>query len=615
LARGYMGRLLLVDLSKGKVEEEILEEGLCRRFIGGYGLGARLLYGRQEPGIDPLGPDNILGFFTGPLTGTVAVGGSRYVVVGKSPLTGGWGDANSGGDFGPFLKFAGFDGLLVSGIAEKPVYLLVQGERSEIRDAAALAGKDCCETEAALKSQLGRDVRVACIGPSGEKGSLIASVMNDGGRAAGRSGLGAVMGSKKLKAIAAVKGVEIPIADQARAEALRKSYVPRLGGTVRWLGEHGTAFVAASSAHSGDSPVRNWGGAGCHDFPDVEDFAAEKITGRRLRKYGCYRCPIACGAHMKAGRGDYDYEEGSHRPEYETLALFGSNCLNNNIESIIKVNDICNRYGIDTISAGSSIAFTIECYERGLLDRSDTDGIEMTWGNHRSIVDMTYKLARREGFGAILADGVKRAAERIGRGAHQYAMHIEGQELPAHDPKHDFHWGVAYLMDPTPARHTQNADVFRPLTKVVDTERMSYSGFDSQDRVGSMLHHVVNGSGMCAFVYSCLPSSDGLSEFLSAVTGWDLTPEELTRTGERILNIRQAFNVREGLNQAKFTIPGRLLGKPPLEEGPLAGVTIDEKKWFVEYFAANDWDLDTGRPSRRKLEELGLDDVAHELWP
>ena len=615
MTRGYAGKMLWVDLSNNELRDEMLDEKLCRQFVGGYGLGARLIYSRQKTSVDPLGHDSTFGILTGPLTGTAALGGSRYTVVGKSPLTGGWGDANSGGDFGSYLKFAGYDAVFFTGISEKPVCLFMNNDKAELRDAAHLWGKDSLATEDMLKSELCKNVRVACIGPSGEKVALIAAVMNDRGRAAGRSGLGAVMGSKKLKAVAVKGDMKVPVADEKKVSGLRKKYLPELGGTIEWLGEHGTPFVAAGSAHSGDSPVKNWGGVGFLDFPDIEPFAVENITSRRIKKYACYRCPIGCGAHMEAGTGEYQFEEGSHRPEYETLAMFGCNCLNNNIESIIKVNDICNRHGIDTISAGAVIAFTIECYENKLITTADTDGIEMTWGNHKSIVAMTEKLAKREGFGNIIADGVKIAAERIGKGAAEYAMHIQGQELPAHDPKHDYHWGIPYMLDPTPARHTQNAEVFRPLGQVVQLDRKSYANEGNEYKIGSALHHVVNSSGMCAFVYSCVPNTGVLAEFMSAVTGWDITVEELIKTGERIANIRQAFNLREGLNLIQFKIPGRLLGRPPLKEGPLAGVTINEDALFKEYLAAIDWDPKTAKPIRKKLQELGLEEVAQELWP
>jgi aldehyde:ferredoxin oxidoreductase len=614
MARGYVGKTLWVDLTEGRASDEVLDDALGRAFIGGYGLGAKTLFDRQKAGVDPLAAEGIIGFLTGPLTGTEALGGSRYTVVGKSPLTGGWGDANSGGDFGPYLKFAGYDGVFFTGISEKPVYLMIGDGKVEIRDAAHLWGKDCYETEDLLKSELGKDLRVACIGPSGEKVSRIAAIMNDRGRAAGRSGLGAVMGSKRLKAIAVKGKARVPVFDEVKVAGLRKTYMSQLGGTIGWMKEHGTAFVAASSAHNGDSPVKNWGGVGYHDFPDIDGFAADKITGRRIRRYGCFKCPIGCGAHMQAGTGEYAYDAGCHRPEYETLSLFGSNCLNNNIESIMKLNDLCNRYGLDTISVGATMAFAIECFEKGLVSASDTDGIEMTWGNHRAMVAMTEKLAKREGFGETLADGVKIAAERIGGRSEEFAMHINGQELGGHDPKHDYHWGVGYLIDPTPARHTQNAEVFRPMTALIKQDRMSDGDVGEEYKAASMLYHGVNCSGICAFVYSNFPRSDVFAEFMAAVTGWDDTLADLAVTGERILNIRQAFNAREGLNQARFTVPGRLLGQPPFEKGPHAGITIDKDGWIDGCFAAAGWDRETGRPTRKKLEELGLNDVADELW-
>jgi aldehyde:ferredoxin oxidoreductase len=614
MARGYMGKILWVDLSRKLVREEELDESLARQFIGGYGLGARILFDAMKAGVDPLSDQAVLGFLTGPLSGTQALGGSRYTVVGKSPLTGGWGDANSGGDFGPYLKFAGYDALFFTGISEKPVYLFIGDGKAEIRDGAHLWGKDCYETEDVLHAELGKGVRVACIGPAGEKLARIAAIMNDRGRAAGRSGLGAVMGSKRLKAIAVSGKLQIPVFDEAKADGLRKTYLSQLTGTIGWMREHGTAYVAASSAQNGDAPVKNWGGVGFHDFPDIEEFAVEKITGRRTKRYGCFKCPIACGAHMRAGNGEYAYGEGSHRPEYETLTMFGSNCLNNNVESIIKLNDLCNACGIDTISAGAALAFTIECFENGLISRSDTDGIEMTWGNHRAMVAMMEKIAAREGFGDVLADGVKIAAERIGKGSDEYAIHIQGQELGGHDPKHDYHWGIGYAIDPTPGRHTQNAEVFRPMTQLIKQDRMSDADVGEEYKDATMLYHAVNCSGLCAFVYSNFPRADIFADFMRAITGWDDRLADLALTGERILNIRQAFNAREGLNQAHFDIPGRVLGHPPFNRGPHAGVSIDKDVWIKSCFTATGWDPKTGRPTRGKLEELSLSDIAEDLW-
>ena len=288
---------------------------------------------------------------------------------------------------------------MFTGLAEKPVYLYINEGKAEIRDASHLWGKDSYETEEILRSELGQDIDTACIGQSGERLSRLAAVMNNRGRAAGRAGLGAVMGSKKLKAVVVKGKMKVPLADEAKVNQLSAEYRKGLRGGFGFLSEHGTAASAVRCAHSGDGPVKNYGGVGVVDFPDAGPLDIKFLMARQEKKYGCYRCPVACGGHMKAGAGEYQYAAGSHKPEYETLAMFGANCLNSNLESMIKANDICNRYGIDTISAGAVIAFTIECFENGLITARDTDGLEMTWGNHRSIVAMTEKMANEKVLG------------------------------------------------------------------------------------------------------------------------------------------------------------------------------------------------------------------------
>ena len=617
MAGGYMGKVLFADLSKKELKDEVLDEKLCRQFIGGYGIGARVLFSRQKAGVDPLGPENTLGIVSGPFTGTQALSGTRFTVVGKSPLSGGWGDANSGGYFGAYMKFAGYDALFFSGISEKPVYLFINNGRAELRDAAHLWGKDARQTEDILKSELGKDVEVACIGPSGENLSLISAVMSKS-RTAARSGLGAVMGSKRLKAVAVKGNMKVPVADEKRTDELRKKYLGELGGHIVWLKPIGTPFLTVMCAKSGEAPVKNWGGVGVVDFPDPEPIGADAVMERRTKKFACYMCPIGCGGYVKAGTGEYKYEAGSRKPEYETIAMFGINCLNNNIESIIKANDICDRYGLDTISAGATIAFAIECFENGLITKSDTDGIEMTWGNHKAIVAMTEKLAKREGFGAVLADGAKVAAEKVGKGADKYAMHIQGQEVPAHDPKCSFHYATGYRMDPTPARHFTGSEMSmgpaHPQGLLPQWDLKSFSGRGEVHKIGSNFNHTLVCAGMCLFVYMAFPTVDHIGDFMRSVTGWDVTNDELLETGERISNIRQAFNIREGLNPLQFQVPGRVIGKPPQKEGPLAGITVDEGTMDREYLAAMDWDLKTAKPSKKKLLELGLADVAKELW-
>jgi aldehyde:ferredoxin oxidoreductase len=610
MSNGFMGKILWVDLIENQITEESLDEKMCFDYIGGYGLGARILFNRMKAKVDPLGPENILGFLTGPLTGTQALGGSRYVTVGKSPLTGTWGDANSGGEFGPNLKFAGYDGIFFTGISNKPVYLFINDGNAELRDAANLWGKDTRETEDILKDELGKETFITCIGPAGEKMSLIASIINDKGRAAARSGLGAVMGSKKLKAVAVRGKQSVPVFDADLTNELRKKYLPQLGGPVGMFREVGTPGLTEPSLKSGDTPVKNWGGAIDVDFKTAEKIYANAVTERRAKKYGCWHCPIACGGIMKEGTGEYKYPAGVHSPEYETIGMFGSSCLNDNIESIIKSNEICSIAGFDTISAAASIAYAIECYENGLITKKDTNGIEMTWGNHKSIVAMLEKMAKREGFGAVLADGSKKASEKIGKGSEKYAMQIGGQEYPAHNPKTSYTWAVSYRMDATPGRHTRDGGLNPQGVPMPQFDPNAWVGREEPTKIGINFAHIIDCAGLCGFVCLTYPDASVLVEFLNAVTGWNYTMEDLIKTGERITNIRHAFNLRECINPLNYRNPDRMIGKPPLTVGPTAGMTVDEAAIDKEYCLAMDWDVNTTRPSNKKLKELGLEDVA-----
>jgi aldehyde:ferredoxin oxidoreductase len=600
MTAGYMGKLLFVDLSTGVMKEEKPDQSLYRDFIGGYGLGARVLYSHQKGGVDPLGAENTLGLVTGPLTGTPAPFGCRYVAVGKSPLTGGWGDANCGGDFGPNLRFAGYDGVFFSGISQKPVYLFIDNGKAQLREAAHLWGKVTFETEDRLQAEHGKSAKVVSIGPAGEKLSLVACLMNSKIDAAGRSGLGAVMGSKKLKAVVVKGEGKVPIADIKAADNLRKKHIAEMkaGPFLEDFHRYGTSSHTAESAQSGDTPVKNWGGVGVIDLPDVSELQKDVVDARVESRTGCWRCPAACKGILKEGVGQYKYPAGIHRAEYETQAAFGAICLNNNSEAIAMAGYICDGYGLDTISTGTILAFAMECYENGLISKADTDGIELTWGNHQAMIAMLEKIARREGFGDVLADGVKVAAQKIGKGAEEYAVHIGGQELGMHDPRFDFpaFAGVPaaarYQMDATPGRHT--------------------AGFGPSQFQG----YVVNASGLC--LHSNLAVADPnkyLVAYMKAVTGWDRSLDELLICGERIGNMRHVFNLREGINPLKLKVHGRIIGRPPLKEGPLAGVSADIEAQAHWNLGALDWDRKTTKPSQRKLLELGLDDIARELWP
>ncbi len=598
MIKGYMGQLLFVNLTTGKITVETPDDDLYRNYIGGYGLGARILYDRMKPGADPLGPDNMLGLVTGPLTGTPTASGARFEAVAKSPITGGWGDANSGGFFGPYLKFAGFDGVFLIGAAKKPVYLLIDEGKATLKDASDLWGKDAYYTEETLEAEYGKDSRVACIGPAGEKMSLIAAIMTDKGSAAGRSGLGAVMGSKKLKAVVAKGTQEVQLADKAAAQKLRNQHVKELATPgpmdLEKLHKYGTSNLTAESAKSGDTPVKNWGGVGVVDMPDVKGLDKDTLAQDVAKLTGCWHCPVACKAILKEGTGEYKYEAGIRRPEYETQGSFGAMCLNNNTASINMLNDICNRYGLDTIAAGSVMAFAIECYENGIITKKDTGGLELKWGNHKALVAMTEKMAKREGLGEKLADGTKVAAKKLGKGAEKYAVHIAGVELGMHDPKLGGFGGMPYVryhLEATPGRHTQS---FGP------------GGFGT---------HIVNSSGICLIGFGFGAGPAKLADFINAVTGLNYSLDEILKAGERIATLRHLFNLREGINEMKWEVHPRIYGDPPQTAGPLAGVTIDTKAQNAWQLGAMDWDLVTLKPSKKKLLDLGLTKEAEELWP
>ncbi len=401
---GYAGKLLFVDLTKGTLEERALSEELARNFVGGYGIGARILYDMMKPGVDPLGPDNVLGFISGPLNGTGALFGGRYTVVCKSPVTGEWNDANSGGFFGPELKRAGFDAIFVSGASDKPVYLFVNDGKAEIRNAGSLWGKDCTETLEALIQETGeKSLRAALIGPAGEGQSPMACVINDKHRAAGRGGCGAVMGSKKLKAVAVRGTGKVPVVNPEKVKKINAGILdwmkngPKAAQVKTW-DAYGTGAGTAALGLMGETPVKNWGGAGALDMGEARLTKIATFTfdaKYNVKKYACAQCPLGCGAHYRVDEGKWPVGE-TDRPEYETLGAFGSMILNDDVESIIKCNDICNRNGLDTISVGATIAWAVECYENGLLSREETGGIELTWGNGEAIVAAAQAIAEQD---------------------------------------------------------------------------------------------------------------------------------------------------------------------------------------------------------------------------
>ena len=611
---GYIGKLLFVDLSTGSIESRSLKEEDARNFLGGYGLGAKILFEEMPANADPFGKDSMIGIVTGPMNGTGVLFGCRYTVVCKSPVTGGWNDANSGGTFGPALKKAGFDAVFVKGIAENPVYILIDDGKVEILDAGELWGKTTLQTEEVIEKKYGNKARLALIGPAGENLSLISAVMNDGHRAAGRGGCGAVMGSKKLKAIVVRGNREIPVFNKEKVRENNAAVVefmkgPGIGFT-NMFGNYGTGAGYVASTQSGDAGVKNWGGSGVGDYP-VE--AAEKVGSMgidfsKTKSFACHSCPLHCGAFHDYPSERWDLKH-SPRPEYETMGSFGSMLLNSDAESVFQANNLCNEYGLDTISAGSTVAWAMECFENGVLSRGELDGIELSWGNGDAIVAITEKIGKGEGVGAILMKGTQAAADHFGKG-HEYLVVARGIEIPQHDARLAYGLARIYQYDPTPGRHVKGGIGFF-VTHTAGHD-IDYKGTGYKDLSGASNTELGNTSGFCMFGSN---PPDRVYNQVQAVTGFKYSPPEWFALGLRIYNMRHAFNVREGLRRKDFTISKRVHETLPPHEGPIAGNMIDHELLADNFFNAMGWDLDMV-PLAEMLSNLGgMEHVISEVCP
>jgi aldehyde:ferredoxin oxidoreductase len=625
MVNGIFGKILWVDLSDGTYNEETLPEEIYRQYLGGYGLAAKLIYENMPAKADPLGSEAIIGIFPGLLTGTVAPLSGRYMLAGKSPLTGTWGDANSGGFFGPEIKKCGFDGILIKGSSPTPKYITIIDDDIKILDASELWGKDAVETEEFLKEKYD-NAQVACIGQAGENLSLISGIVNDKGRIAARSGFGAVWGSKKLKAIVLKGNKKIPLADRDSLLNHSKEYNNRIaaakGGMVAIFKNYGTPAGNVFSGSNGDTPIKNWGGNTQDDFPTdrLDKISAAELNKYKQKDFGCFSCPIRCGAIMKIPELNIDE---THRPEYETCASFGPLILNDDLMSIFTLNELCNRACLDTISAGGTIAFAIECFENGLINKDDTDGLELTWGNSSAVIELVKKMITREGFGDILADGCKRASEKIGKESEKYAITSLGQELGMHDSKFMSSLGMAFAFDPTPGKHTNsNIDMIAmgPIgrNQFIDgftipkiSQELADERFEALMLVNA-LAQFSNCLGLCMF--ASMFQKYPMRELILNLTGWDISIEELINIGRRIQTIRQAFTIREGIILSENTLPGRAYGDPPFESGPHKGKTIDYKGDYKGFCEKIGWDSKNGYPLKETLSELNLDFILKDLY-
>jgi aldehyde:ferredoxin oxidoreductase len=606
----YMGRILRVDLSESKLWDEPLRAESVRAFVGGSGLAARLIYDMVDSHTDPLGPDNPLVFMTGPLVGTIMPSASRYSVCALSPVTGIWGESNSGGYFGPELRFAGYDGIVITGIARKPVWLSIDEGKTQLYDGAAVWGNDSYATQEKVRQALGQPkARVACIGSAGENQVKMAAVMNDSGRAAARTGMGAVMGSKKLKAIAVHGSAKVPLADSERFRAITRDILANLDEdmTVRAFRTAGTAGSVDTLLMYGDMPVRYFRQGEWENANNLSGIVmADKYQNKR---YACYRCPIGCGRETRAPTYGLDKADG---PEYETIAAFGSLAMVDDLESVIYAGHLCNLHGLDTISTGATIALACEMFERGIINKEHTNGIEIRYGDIRTSHHLIEMIARREGFGNVLAEGSAALAERFG--VPELAVTVNKLEVAMHDPRAFAGMAITYTLSPCGASHMQG-DMYgvdmgqQPPVELGMTPGERLESSEEKGRIAARQQawrNLYNSINLCQFMN---PGVEQVLTALNSATGWDLKMEDLLTIGRRIVTLKRLFNLRRGLTITNDRLPALLL--KPLDSGGTEGNVPDLNVLLSGAYAEYGWDSNTGEPMQQTIKELGLDFAAN----
>ena len=619
----FLGRLLTVDLTNREVEIAAplapqswgeWGEELARKFLGGRGLNAWQLLEHVGPGTDPLGPENVLILSCGLLTGTQAPASARLHVGARSPLTGLLGSSNVGGHFGAELRAAGFQSLLIRGRAERPVALWLHGDKVEIRDADDLWGLDAWTTQSRLQEELGEArAKIMAIGPGGENGVLYACIMAGRGHAAGRTGMGAVMGSKNLKAIAVRKTSEV--SKDFRSLKLVKQYIKQIRSAPRYdtFARYSNSAYVTWAREEGLLSTRN--------YRQTQFEGADQIDGRQIIKYvtrsrSCHRCPVHCKAELKVPSGRFAIE--GDRPDIEPIVALGSKCGLDDVEALLYLYNLAGQLGIDVISTGGVLAFAMELYERGILTDDDTGGVALTWGNAEAMETVMRQIARREGLGAVLAEGVQRAAQIIGRGAEQYAFHSKGLELTAYDPRGAMGTALGYAVSTRGADFTsvyaipeyrwdaaQGREVFG-TEKAVD--RLSIEGKGALVKRSMIVSAILDSLGLCKVPILSVVGDFSLENeaaLASALSGWPLTAADLLTIGERILNAERLFNLRHGATRADDDLPDRFT-EEPLPDGPTQGMTVAIQPMVRDFYAVMGWDAD-GQPTREKLRELELE--------
>jgi len=606
---GWMGRVLRVDLTSQTIQEEPLREDLALAYVGGRGLSIGYLHEALVPGIDALGPENDLVFAPGPSCGTLVPGSQRWTVGAKSPLTGFIGDSNCGGSFGVGLKYAGYDAVIIEGQSEHPVYLLIDGDVPILRDARHLWGKTTGETERCLRRELGDpDIHIATTGTAGDNLVKFATVYSDN-RKAGRTGMGAVMGSKKLKAVAARGSEGVRVADSDAVERASERIRNIWRGNrqqLQTLREYGAGVHIGKVYNAfGIIPTRNYQEG---VFPDYDALAERLKNDLWLKPRACFSCPVACGHVYVVPSGPYMGTHGDGL--YGSSIWYSARLGNPDVELMCRLTTLSDQYGMDEANLSGVLGWLMECYELGLIKARDLDGVEMHWGKPESILKMTEMIAHRMGIGDILAEGARNAARTIGRGTEQYVMHVKGMDLDSRDPRGSKSWALGFAVGSRGADHCRH--VVNDFSEGFD--RVEERGKGTLHKCNEDLRAFQHALEICLFV--CDPAgvdwAELLAETYTAVTGINIDAEGVATVGERIVNLERAFNLREGLTRNDDNLPARFL-KEPMVNGPSQGQTVNLDLMVEEYYGARGWDRATGFPKRQKLEELGLQRVADEL--
>ena len=612
---GYYNKFLRVNLTTGEMKVESFPEETLRKYMGGSGLGARIIYDETNEQTDPLGPENVITFIAGPIAGTTVPNGGRYHVSTKSPVNGLLGEGSSGGSFATKMKYSGFDGVIVTGASEKPVYININNGEYELKDASDLWGMDTFELDEKLKEIEGKAITIACIGPAGEKLCKFAACMNDGveGRAAARCGLGTVMGSKKLKAIVVQGSQRPPLADAEGLKASVRKWAPIINNTTAGFRGNGTAGGVPGVEALGDMPVRNWRDGNFDVSKICGDYIAETIL---VKPYYCAQCLIGCGRTVQIKEGKYkSIKTGG--PEYETVGLFGTNLLNGDVEVIQAANEYCNRQGMDTIGAANTVAFAVECYEHGIITKEDLCGLEAKWGDADTILGILELIANRKGIGDLLAHGTKYAADKLGGLAHEFCVTVKGMEFPAHDPRAADTTGLQYATSTRGACHLNayTSDFSLPESSCGFGFMAPFkfkSRFELDDEsVGFVITHqnvmaMMDSMSCCKFVIFGLGENymSCYLEWIKQVMGWDMTLEEWLETGSRIYNLKRMYQVRMGVSRKDDVLPPRMYKRRGT--GGAANNVPNVAEKLDTFYAMRGWN-DLGIPTDETLAKLGLE--------